>query len=490
MNQLVNLIHDDAIENWADKAKSAFAEIFGSSGGRYPDRANRVVTLRAPKFRGGTGVPFASLIHPSNPDSGAYGGMSFVLFPVSDAPSMLAMVIGTQGLSPDEEVLARPGHSRKVSAICSWLNKKYGQGNLVAWAKQDPVRIDLDVPGNIKRLFPEYNSVFDRYGKVIYGFFVPNGNFAATSDALKAFLDLMFEERGIYPLKSAAEESAQIRSEYFARLMPDVTEEEVCELLQERRFVVLQGPPGTGKTRMALQLLQRAYQGNGFSIQFHPNTTYENFVGGLAPVQTADAMGFRFAPQQGFLMKAAMLASKNPGQPYLLVIDEINRADLAKVLGEAIFLLESRSDELRELNLPYDFGEPFQNKLHLPDNLYILGTMNSADRSIAIVDVAVRRRFAFVKLWPQLKVVQENAGELMNKSFMELGTIFVEYASDDALALVPGHSYFLEKDDAKAARYLKVNLAPLLEEYLIQGYVAGFADPINAYLQWIESLQG
>ncbi len=57
----------------------------------------------------------------------------------------------------------------------------------------------------------------------------------------------------------------------------------------------------TGKTRMALQLLQRAYQGNGFSIQFHPNTTYENFVGGLAPVQTADAMGFRFAPQQGFL---------------------------------------------------------------------------------------------------------------------------------------------------------------------------------------------
>jgi 5-methylcytosine-specific restriction protein B len=73
---------------------------------------------------------------------------------------------------------------------------------------------------------------------------------------------------------------------------------------------------------------------------------------------------------------------------------------------------------------------------------------------------------------------------------MELVTIFVEYASDEALALVPGHSYFLEKDDVKAARYLKVNLAPLLEEYLIQGYVAGFADPINAYLQWIESLQG
>ncbi|OPX87208.1 MAG: 5-methylcytosine-specific restriction enzyme B [Pelotomaculum sp. PtaB.Bin104] len=160
---------------------------------------------------------------------------------------------------------------------------------------------------------------------------------------------------------------------------------------------------------MALRLLLNSYQGNGFSIQFHPNTTYENFVGGLAPVLTSDAMGFRFAPQPGFLMQAAKAAAENPEQPYLLHIDEVNRADLAKVLGEAIFLLEARSDEPRELSLPYDFGEPGHDRLSLPDNLYILGTMNSADRSIAIVDVAVRRRFAFIKLWPQLQVVQEQS---------------------------------------------------------------------------------
>jgi len=88
----------------------------------------------------------------------------------------------------------------------------------------------------------------------------------------------MFEERGIYPLKAAAEESKQIRSGYFAHLMPDVTEEKVVELLQEERFVILQGPPGTGKTRMALRILEKAYRGNGFSIQFHPNTTYENYA--------------------------------------------------------------------------------------------------------------------------------------------------------------------------------------------------------------------
>jgi 5-methylcytosine-specific restriction protein B len=488
MNKLINLIQSLEIEKWTERSKSAFDELYGAKNGRYQEKARNVVTLRSPEIKQDKGVPYASLIHPSNPDSGAYGGMSFVIFPVPDAPCLIAMCVGTQGLSPDEEVLARPGHGRKVTAICNWLNKKYGKGSLVAWAKQDPVRVDLDVPSTIKRLFTNYNSVFDRYGKVLYGFFVPNSNNAATADALKAFLDLMFEERGIYPLKSASEESEQIRLEYFAHLMPDVTEDKVQGLLHQNRYVILQGPPGTGKTRMALRILEKVYQGNGFSIQFHPNTTYENFVGGLAPVLTDAALGFRFAPQIGHLMKAAKDALQNPNKPFLLHIDEINRADLSKVLGEAIFLLESCADEKRKLDLPYDFGKPFNNTLQLPDNLHILGTMNSADRSIAIVDIAVRRRFSFVKLWPQMRVVHDNAGELMQKAFMDLLSIFIEYAGEDALALVPGHSYFLEKYDAQAPGQLKVNLAPLLEEYLAQGYVSGFAEPIRAYLQWIESL--
>lgn len=490
MNSLISLIYEQAIENWSEKSKGAFEELFGADGGRYPEKARNVVSIRAPGFKPDQGVAYASLIHPSNPDSGAYGGMSLVIFPVPGAPCLIAMCVGTQGLSPDEEVLARPGHGRKVSAICNWLNKKYGKGSLIAWAKQDPVRVDLDVPGNIKKLFQVYNSVFDRYGKVLYGIFAPNRDSDATAEAIKAFLDLMFEERGIYPLKAASAESVHIRSEYFAHLMPDVTEEKVQELLQENRFVILQGPPGTGKTRMALRILKDAYKGNGFSIQFHPNTTYENFVGGLAPVMTGGAMGFSFAPQFGYLMRAAKEALQKPGEPFLLHIDEINRADLSKVLGEAIFLLEARVDEQRVLDLPYNFGDPFNNELHLPDNLYILGTMNSADRSIAIVDIAVRRRFAFVKLWPQIRVVQENAGDLMKKAFLDLLSIFIEYAGDDSLALVPGHSYFMEEDDQKAPGHLKVNLAPLLEEYLAQGYIAGFSEPVRAYLQWIESLQG
>lgn len=489
MKRLVKVAQEKYSDTWTKKVKDAFEEIFGGQGGRYPESARKAVALRAPEFRGGSGVPFAALIHPSNPDSGAYGGMSFVVFPVQDGPCMLALVVGTQGLSPDEAVLGRPGHARKTQAICNWLNKKYGQGRVVAWAKQDPVRTDLDVPQNVKKMFSPYNSVFERYGKVLYSFFIPNENGEAVADALKVFIDLMFEERSQYPLKAAENYAEELRSQYFSHLMPDVLEVEVKNILLERRFVIIQGPPGTGKTRRSLNLLNEQYHGNGLTIQFHPNTTYENFIGGLAPLQTAEGMGFRFAPQKGFLMQAVEKAQENPSQPYLLHIDEINRADLSKVLGEAIFLLEPRPGEQRELNLPYDFGPPQYNKLQLPQNLHILGTMNSADRSIAIVDVAVRRRFAFIKLWPQFDVVQKLGCTLMQDAFKELVSIFVEHASEDAFALVPGHSYFLEQDEAKAVQHLKTNLAPLLEEYLAQGYVVGFADAVIAYLQWIESLQ-
>jgi 5-methylcytosine-specific restriction protein B len=114
--------------------------------------------------------------------------------------------------------------------------------------------------------------------------------------------------------------------------------------------------------------------------------------------------------------------------------------------------------------------------------------MNSADRSIAIVDVAVRRRFAFVSLWPRMSVVEQYGCQTMQQAFKDLISIFVEHATDDAFPLVPGHSYFLETDVARAKQSLRVNLAPLLEEYLAQGYVGGFAEPIRGYLQKLRSL--
>jgi 5-methylcytosine-specific restriction protein B len=187
-------------------------------------------------------------------------------------------------------------------------------------------------------------------------------------------------------------------------------------------------------------------------------------------------------------MEAASEALSDPTRNYLLHIDEINRADLAKVLGEAIFLLEPTASSERKINLPHDFGEPFHRTFFLPKNLHILGTMNSADRSIAIVDVAVRRRFSFVSLWPRMSVVQRYGCITMQQAFKDLVSIFVEHATEDAFSLVPGHSYFLETEDKPARQSLQVNLGPLLDEYLAQGYVGGFAEPIRGYLQRIRSL--
>ena len=487
---LVDIIHSGTLDQWKERNEKALSALFGT---RYPKRAERSIALRAPDMRGSdAGIPYASYIHPSNAGVGAFGGMCFVIFPATASPSLVAMGIGTQGLAPDESILGRPGHARKMLAICTWLNHRFGCGNQVAWAKQDPTRIDIEVPDRLQRAWSTYEGAFRKYGKVLYAIYHPTEDQSGTTSAITAMLDIMFEERGHTPLKEYQDEARATQAAWFDYLMPQTRPEDVVAILRSRKYVIIQGPPGTGKTRMARQILAEEYSGEGQSIQFHPNTTYENFVGGLAPTQESSdghgELGFRFAPKRGFLLEAAARAAENPGRNYLLHIDEINRADLGKVLGEAIYLFEPEPELPREITLAYDFGQPIFRTLRLPENLHVLGTMNSADRSIAILDVAVRRRFAFLSLWPSMKVVEECGCDLGRKAFQDLISVFIEHAPDEALPLVPGHSYFLGRDEPRARTMLKTSLVPLLTEYLAQGYVTGFAESIRAQLQSLESL--
>ncbi|MBN1174071.1 MAG: DUF4357 domain-containing protein [Micromonosporaceae bacterium] len=172
---------------------------------------------------------------------------------------------------------------------------------------------------------------------------------------------------------------------------------EVRELLWDERQLVLYGPPGTGKTYLALGLAE--YLAGAPErvklVQFHPSYAYEDFFEGFRPMEDPDTREVAFRLTDGPLRELADLAASEGNRhiPHFLIIDEINRANLAKVFGELYFLLEYRNKSVR---LTYS-GDDFA----LPPNLFVIGTMNTADRSIALVDAAMRRRFAFVELSPR-----------------------------------------------------------------------------------------
>ncbi|NUT96193.1 MAG: AAA domain-containing protein [Saccharothrix sp.] len=174
--------------------------------------------------------------------------------------------------------------------------------------------------------------------------------------------------------------------------------ERVVTLLQRRKQIVLYGPPGTGKTHLARELARHvAEPGATRLVQFHPSYTYEDFFEGFRPVAGGGSVVFDLV--HGPLRRLAKDAADRPDQPHVLIIDEINRANLAKVFGELYFLLEYRDEAV---DLQYSPGAQFT----LPANVHVIGTMNTADRSIALVDAAMRRRFAFVELHPDHQPVQ------------------------------------------------------------------------------------
>jgi 5-methylcytosine-specific restriction protein B len=175
--------------------------------------------------------------------------------------------------------------------------------------------------------------------------------------------------------------------------------QQLIDLLQDRKQIILYGPPGTGKTYVAQHLAKFLTRPDAVKlVQFHPSYAYEDFVEGFRPTASGtNQVGFGLVA--GPLRRIAALANEEPTMPFFLIIDEINRANLAKVFGELYFLLEYRDSAI---DLQYSPGESFT----LPRNLFVVGTMNSADRSIALVDAAIRRRFAFIEMHPEVEPVK------------------------------------------------------------------------------------
>ncbi|WP_108719161.1 McrB family protein [Miniimonas sp. S16] len=267
------------------------------------------------------------------------------------------------------------------------------------------------------------------------------------------------------PLPPARLTLPRATPELAARLhMPQPWLGDLISTLDARRQVVLYGPPGTGKTFTA-RAIARHVAGDGVRVvQFHPSYAYEDFFEGFRPAGQADGrLSFELRP--GPLRQIAALAADDPTVPWVLVIDEINRGNIAKIFGELYFLLEYRD---AAISLQYSSDREFR----LPENLYLIGTMNTADRSIAIVDAAIRRRFAFLEMHPDTEPVggllerwlEANLRPLERAALLR--SLNAELGQENRDFQI-GPSYLMRADaetEEGLQRIWRYDLLPLLEE--------------------------
>ena len=256
----------------------------------------------------------------------------------------------------------------------------------------------------------------------------------------------------------------------------------LLDRLRTKKNLILQGPPGTGKTwlakRLAFALMGQKDDSKVRAVQFHPNLSYEDFVRGWRPTGEG-----KLSLADGVFMEAIKAASKEPSARFIVVIEEINRGNPAQIFGELLTLLEAGKRTPNEaLELCYPDADGKRRPVHIPENLHVIGTMNIADRSLALVDLALRRRFAFVGLEPRLSpawrdwVVKECAVDpaLVAEIERRIAELNDQIAADARLGkqFRIGHSYVtpahrLEAGDTKNwfRQIVETEIGPLLDEY-------------------------
>ena len=299
--------------------------------------------------------------------------------------------------------------------------------------------------------------------------------FAVTADeyeAIRALIDA--RNVGIQSLQIAPYTKNDALAGLF--MSPDELDI-ILARLKRKKALILQGPPGVGKTfiarRLAFALMGKRDERRVAMVQFHPSYGYEDFVQGFRPTRTG------LERRDGVFHQFARLARNDPDRDWFFIIDEINRGNLAKIFGELLMLIESDKRGPAHA-IPLTYSEGPDETFHLPANLHFIGTMNTADRSLAMVDYALRRRFAFVTLEPALDSpafatwLEERSAsdELIGRIRAKVGNLnaVIEKERDLGPEFRIGHSFFCPQeghrpDEAWYREVIAGEIQPLLEEY-------------------------
>ena len=417
------------------------------------------------------GGAFCAIIRPEEEKSGVYADLSLVLFvngPDDWSNVLVCLGVGTCGFRFDQELAAQTGVKRMFAGLITSAD----------FIKHSFLDLESSVPSSYRKTLPSdyLKRTVQKYSKYILAARL----LSLSPETLKELCDVIAAWIAAYSrlreFPSNKQQLDAVNSAYTKVAMSssmDASAEikELTSLLENRRFLVLQGAPGTGKTRMS-KLLAKKLDAEVFFTQFHAGTSYSEFIYGIRPSVESNTISYEGV--EGPLVQAIM-AAQQTSKPVVLIVDEINRANLSSVLGPIFYLFERDMDS----SGPSIEITPELSLKALPPNFYFIATMNTADRSLAVVDFALRRRFAWYTMRPhkpeKSKQVKDNAYPIGGNTFFfeslfdEMDAIFCRYASDEELALQPGQAYFIAHDSGDMQQRLRYKLQPLIQEYLAEG---------------------
>ena len=312
----------------------------------------------------------------------------------------------------------------------------------------------------------------------------PQGSlFKLTRGEYDFILDMIREEN---PLASEASIDSYTKSDFLDEVyMTEKRYENLVAVLRNKKNIILQGAPGVGKTfaarRLAWSMMGEKDDNRIEFVQFHQNYSYEDFMMGYKPVE--DGFELKFGVFYRFCQKAA----NQPDKEFFFIIDEINRGNMSKIFGELLMLIE-KDYRGTKVTLAYN-GLSFS----VPKNLYIIGMMNTADRSLAMIDYALRRRFSFFEVEPGfdsegfIQYQNEMNNETLNELVNKVKDLNLEISLDKSLGkgFCIGHSYFCGRDvctEEWLHSIVDFDILPMLREY--------WFDDSNKYQRWENILQG